>query len=178
MKGTTAWLLMFAVCGCIRAPEIVVVDQATALEQQAGGSFTELERELVAQATGAGPVALTPNELEALGIRPRPLVDNTEQTDADRVDALLLQHCLGEGRDGLLVDTEDDCTGTVERTLLSGLIERTNHARVRLWQWMHAQRPDTPLDQLRKAWHEEHLPSVVCQGWVQRADGTWEAKGC
>jgi hypothetical protein len=178
MKSNSLWVLTFAVCGCIRAPEIVVVDQATALEQQAGGSFAELERELVAESTGAGPVALTPNELEALGIRPRPLVDTTEQTEADRVDALLVQRCVGEGRDGLLVDTEDDCTGTVERTVLSGLIERTNRARNRLWQWMHAQRPDTSLDALRKAWRAEHLGSVVCQGWVQRADGTWEAKAC
>lgn len=178
MKRKTLWLVSFAFWGCIRAPEIVVVDQATALEQQAGGSFAELERELVEEATSAGPVAMTPNELEALGIRPRPLVDSTEQTEADRVDALLVQRCVGEGQDGLLVDTADDCTGTVERSVLSGLVERTNRARARLWQWMHAQRPDTSLEQLRKAWREEHLRSVVCQGWVQRADGTWEAKAC
>jgi hypothetical protein len=178
MKSMSLAVVMFAVCGCIRAPEIVVVDQATALEQQAGGSFAALEQELVTEATSAGPVALTPNELEAVGIRPRPLVDTTEQTEADRVDALLVQRCVGEGRDGLLVDTEDDCTGTVERTLLSGLIERTNRARSRLWQWMHAQRPDTSIEVLRKAWREEHLRSVVCQGWLQRADGSWEAKGC
>ena len=176
--GRLACVLMLAATGCIGAPEIVVVDQATALEQQASGSFTELERELAGGATSAGPVALTPNELETLGIRPRPLVDNTEQSEADRVDALLVQHCVGEGQDGLLVDTEDDCTGTVERTVLSGLVERTNRARVRLWQWMHAQRPDTPLEVLRKAWHEEHLGSVVCQGWMQRADGSWEPKAC
>jgi hypothetical protein len=178
MMGRAVWVVMVALSGCIRAPEIVVVDQATALEQQAGGSFAALEQELVAEATGAGPVALTPNELEALGIRPRPLVDTTEQTEADRLDALLVQHCVGEGRDGLLVDTEDDCAGSVERTVLSGLVERTNRARVRLWQWMHAQRPGTSLDELRKAWREAHLGSVVCQGWVQRADGTWEAKAC
>ena len=25
---------------------------------------------------------------------------------------------------------------------------------------------------------EAHLRGVVCEGWVERADGRWEAKGC
>jgi hypothetical protein len=87
--------------GCFTPPEIVMVDRATALEQQAAGSFDDLEQRLDRAGIEPRPVPLTPGQLEALGIRPAPLVDESDLTDADRLDGLLAQHCIGEGRDGL-----------------------------------------------------------------------------
>jgi hypothetical protein len=178
MNRLVACVLALAPIGCIKPPEIVMVDRATALEQQAGGSFQEVEKKLVRSAVGPRPVPLTPRQLEALGIKPPPLVDTTEQTEADRVDALLRQRCVGEGRDGLLVDTYDACIGAADRVLSVELVDRTNRAREQLWRWMHAQRPEVPLEALRRTWRAEHARGVVCRGWIQRDDGGWEAKKC
>jgi hypothetical protein len=147
--------------GCVKAPDIVVVDRATALEQQA-----------------AGPEALTPDELEALGIKPEPIVDHTEQTEADRVDALLRQHCIGEGNGGLLVDTHDDCIGATDRATAITLVDRTNRARLQLWHWLAAEQPDRDAGSVRTQWRAAHSSGVVCRGWVQADDGTWAAKKC
>ena len=46
MKYLVAVAVALAPLGCIRAPEIVLVDRATALEEQAAGSYSELERKL------------------------------------------------------------------------------------------------------------------------------------
>ncbi len=107
MKQLFVLALAGATLGCVKAPEIVVVDRATALEQQAAGSFADVEQDLAQRAVSPGAEALTPDQLQALGIKPVPIVDHTEQSEADRVDGLLRQHCLGEGKHGLLVDTHD-----------------------------------------------------------------------
>ena len=106
-----AVIALVLLAGCFTPPEIVMVDRATALEQQASGSFEDLERKLDRAGIEPRPVPLTPEQLEALGIRPAPLVDESELTDADRLDGLLAQHCVGEGKDGLIVDTRDACKG-------------------------------------------------------------------
>jgi hypothetical protein len=171
------WLTSAAL-GCVKAPEIVVVDRATALEQQAGGSFEHIERELARRASEPRPEALAPEQLEALGIKPVAIVDHTGQTEADQVDALLQQRCVGEGNHGLLVDTHDDCIGTADRVVAIALIDRVNRAREQLWRWMHAARPELSPEELRRAWREAHLQGVVCRGWVQAKDGKWEPKKC
>lgn len=178
MKHLTVCILALALPGCIKAPEIVMVDRATALEQQAGGSFEDVEQDLALHAVSPRPVPLTPAQLEALGIMPVPLVDHTDETEADRVDALLRQRCIGEGNDGLLVDTYDDCIGAADRVLAIALVDRTNRARLQLWEWMHAERPATSVAALREAWREAHALGVVCRGWMQTADGKWEPKKC
>ena len=153
--------------GCVRAPEIVLVDRGTALEQQAGGSFEDLERKLSRKSIEARPVPLTPKQFEELGIRPLPLVDATELTDADLVDDLLVQHCIGEGRDGLLVDTHAACLGAADRSEALELIERVNQARLQLWRWMHEQRKEASVDDLRRTWRAVHARGVVCGGWLE-----------
>jgi hypothetical protein len=173
-----ALVLVLLTGGCIKAPEIVLVDRATALEQQAGGSFLELERKLLRAGAAAQPVPLTPDQLEALGIKPPPLVDATEMTDADRADGLLKQHCIGEARDGTLADTHDACKGTFDRVAAVALMDKINRARLQLWKWMQSRRPESTAEQVRSAWRAVHLRGVVCGGWLQRDDGEWEAKKC
>jgi Protein of unknown function (DUF1318) len=173
-----AALLAFVSAGCIHPPEIVVVDRATALEEQAAGSFEELERDLGRAAMTPHPVPMTPAELEALGIRPKPLVDQPDPTDADHVDELLRQHCVGEQRDGLLAETADACRASIDTALATTLVERVNHARLQLWRWMHELRPATKPDEVRRSWTKVHVQGVVCGGWIQRDDGAWEAKKC
>lgn len=178
MTRILAALAVALSCGCIRPPEVVMVDRATALEQQASGSFRDLERQLNQKSIEARPVPLTPKQLQALGIRPAPLVDSAELTDADRVDQLLVQRCVGEGREGLLVDTHAACLGAADASEALELVIRVNQAREQLWRWMQARRPDLPLPALRRAWREVHAQGVVCGGWMEAEDGSWRPKPC
>lgn len=164
--------------GCVSAPQITMSDRATALEEQAAGSFDELERRLDHAAAAPRPVPLTPDQLEALGIRSMPLVDDAEATDADRLDALLRTRCIGEGREGLLVDTREACRGRQDLSAALELVDRVNRARVRLWRWMQQERGDASAEALRRTWRRAHARGVVCGGWIQRDDGGWEEKGC
>lgn len=177
-RALCALLFLSAITGCIKAPEIVLVDRATALEQQAAGSFTDLEKRLMESAVTTRPVPLTPDQLQALGIRQPPLVDSTDLTDADQLDLLLKQRCIGEGRDGTLLDTNDSCQGAADRALAVRLIERTNRARQQLWRYLQDRQPQSAAPSLRRAWREAHLRGLVCGGWMQRDDGGWEAKPC
>jgi hypothetical protein len=43
---------------------------------------------------------------------------------------------------------------------------------------MHARQPKVPQEELRKGWRQAHLRGVVCGGWVQNDDGSYEAKKC
>jgi hypothetical protein len=169
---------IIGLAGCVKPPEIVMVDRATALEQQAAGSFEELELSLDRAGIEPRPVTLTPQQLEALGIRPASLIDQSELTDADRLDGLLAQHCVGEGLNGLITDTRDACKGAADAEEVLVLVERVNAARRQLWRWMHEQRGDVPEAELRRAWREGHVRNVVCGGWIERSDGTWQAKPC
>ena len=90
-----ALVLVLCGAGCIRAPELVLVDRATALEEQAAGSFAELEKKLARATLDPRPVALTPDQLETLGLAPPSLSDASERTDADSVDDLLRQQLIG-----------------------------------------------------------------------------------
>jgi hypothetical protein len=164
--------------GCFKPPEIVMVDRATALEQQASGSFDDLERNLDRAALEPRPVPLTPEQLEALGIRPAPLVDESDLTDADRLDGLLAQHCVGEGKDGLIVDTRDTCKGAADAEEVQTLVERVNRARRQLWRWMHEQRADISEAELQRAWRDNHVRNVICGGWIEGSDGKWQGKSC
>jgi hypothetical protein len=164
--------------GCFKPPEIVMVDRATALEQQAAGSFDELELKLDRAAIEPRPVPLTPEQLDALGIRPPPLVDESELTDADRLDGLLTEHCIGEGKDGLVADTHEACRGGADTEEIQTLLERVNRARRQLWRWMHEQRSDVSEDELKRGWRQNHIRNVVCGGWIEGDDGKWEGKSC
>jgi hypothetical protein len=177
MKRVCVWGVMLA-CGCFKAPEIVVVDRATALEEQAAGSFDELERKLARAGIAPRPVPFTPDELEALGIHEGDLTNTTELTEADRLDRLLVQHCVGEGQDGLLLETPSACHGAIDQELARTLIERTNGARAQLWRWMQEEKPSAKPEELRRRWQAAHARGVTCGAWLQRADGTWEAKKC
>lgn len=170
-------LAALASAGCIRAPEIVMVDRATALEEQASGSFKEVERRLARAGMSPTPVPLTPNQLEELGIQPTPLVENIG-TQADRIDELLRRHCVGEGRNGLLVDTRRQCQAGRLSADDAALVDRVNRARQQLWQWMRTLRPSLSEESLRRSWQQVHAQGVICGGWVESDDGTWGEKKC
>jgi hypothetical protein len=171
-------LAALAAPGCISAPEIVMVDRATALEEQASGSFKDVEQRLARAGMSPTPLPLTPNQLEELGLQPTPVVDSLGKTQADRVDDLLRRHCVGEGRNGLLVDTRRECQSRRLSADDLALVERVNRAREQLWQWMKTVRPGVSEESLRRNWQQVHAEGVVCGGWVEAEDGTWGEKKC
>lgn len=164
--------------GCIHAPDIVLVDRSTALEQEAAGGFSELEKQLVAQGMAPRPVPLSQDELEAQGIKKPAILEEQDPSDAERVDALLKEKCIGEALDGTLVDLHEQCGLNDDPEGLVSLIDRTNRERQQIWRWLQAQRPKEKADDVRRAWRAAHLTQVVCGGNVQRDDGKWEPKGC
>lgn len=155
-----------------------MVDRATALEQEAAGSFPDLEQRLRHAGVAPRPTPLTPAQLEAVDIRPGALVDSVELTDADRMDELLLQHCVGEGKDGLLVDTHGACEGAADHAAAIRLVDRVNRARGQIWRWMHDESPGTSSEDLQRRWHDVHARDVACGAWVQADDGAWHKKPC
>ncbi|WP_164018552.1 DUF1318 domain-containing protein [Pyxidicoccus trucidator] len=171
-------LAALASSGCLSAPEIVMVDRATALEEQASGSFKDVELRLARAGMRPTPVPFTPNQLEEMGSPPTPLVENLGKTQADRVDELLRRHCVGEGRDGLLVDTRRSCQAGRLTADDVALVARVNRSRLQLWQWMRTVRPSVSEEALRRSWQQVHAEGVVCGGWVESADGTWGEKKC
>jgi len=171
-----AALSLPSLAGCIRAPDIVVVDRATALEREAAGSFPRLEGELARAGTEARPAPFTREQLEAAGM-PRPIVEASEGEGAERVDALLRARCLGEALDGTLVETRERCA-VKEVPHLGSLLERENRNRMQVWEWLRSQRPKRSLDEVRRAWREVHLRGLVCGGQLQLPDGSWSEKKC
>jgi hypothetical protein len=176
-RAALLWLLLSAT-GCVKMSEIVVTDRATALEEQAGGSFDALELKLTRAGIAPRPLPLTPEQLVALGlVRPEKLRD-PDATPTDLLDRLLRQRCVGESREGLLVETPKACRGAVDRESLATAVEGTNRVRGALWEWLQQERPGATLAQVQRAWADAHRKGVVCGGWVQLPDGTWEPRKC
>jgi len=178
MKRLLPACCLLAAAACVSAPEIVVTDRATALEQQASGSFDTLTTRLTRTGIVPRPVPLTPEELQALGIQTTAPAGPSGSTDADRVDDLLRLHCIGEGKDGLLADTYRSCRGRSDRAERTDLVDRVNRARLQLWRWMSAERKEASPQQVQQAWQRIHAAGVICGAWIQRDDGTWEEKKC
>lgn len=170
---------------CVRPPTVVVVDRKTALEEQAAGEHPETERRLAQSALSPRPLLMTRGQIEAAGPGASQssfdVVVRTYQslrTDQPLVDALLVRRCIGEGLDGLLVQTRETCVGEVDPAVLGALVQRVNRDRRQLWAFMLSRAPGATEEQVRASWREKHLPLVVCGGQVQQADGTWGVKRC
>jgi hypothetical protein len=171
--------VLFAVggTGCIKAPDIVLLDHATALEQQAAGDYAPLERQLTTAGMAPRPTPFSRDQLEAAGAKKPPLAEEAEPSDAEQIDLLLKERCLGEALDGTLVETRDSCRAEDVAQVI-GLVDRANRDREQIWRYLRAQRPRASAEEVRRAWRAVHLAQVPCGGQVQRADGRWEPKAC
>jgi hypothetical protein len=172
-------LLAVAASGCIKAPDLVLVDRKTALEQQAAGSFRGLSDDLEQAGLSPRPARLTHAQIDPGGADSAHALDEGEaDSDTALIDELLLQRCIGEAREGTLSETPSSCTGTVDVARMTRTLERTNRNRLQMWRYLQSRRPKASLDDVRRVWRETHLKAVVCGGQVQRDDGAWEPKKC
>lgn len=173
-------LLLFA--ACVRAPDVVIVDRRTALEQQASGSFRGLEEELEQAGLLPRAVPLTAAQLAEAGVTRNTAGDEAEDVaalpDSLRVDALLVSRCLGEAQDGTVVLTVATCTGAMDVPQTNRMIERVNRNRRQLWQWLSERGDGASAEQVQARWREVHVAGMVCGGQLQAADGSWEVKKC
>lgn len=169
--------------GCV-APNVVVVDQKTALEQQAAGGYPALENELEQAGLSPAPETFSREQLAARSERGGrgALGELAElyaaaETDADAIDRLLVQRCIGEALSGQLEPRSEDCVGVTDATEMARLIGRENLHRRQLWQLLARQR-GARVEDVRQLWRELHVQQVVCGGWLETSPGVWEAKEC
>jgi Protein of unknown function (DUF1318) len=176
-------VLMAALPACV-APNVVVVDQKTALEQQAAGGYPALENDLEQAGMAPAPEPFTREELAsgrqragsaALGELAELYAKS--ETDADAIDRLLMQRCIGEARSGLLEPRPSDCVGATDATEMARLLGRENLHRRQLWQLMASERK-VSVDRVQPVWRELHLAQVVCGGLVETDGGSWSPKSC
>jgi hypothetical protein len=178
-----AWAGLAA--GCVKAPDIVLTDQKTALEQQAAGDFRALENDLHQAGITPKGEDITREELEARNPDPgKSSLGNVVElysevrTDAEWIDQLLVAGCVGEALDGLLRHTPEKCTDDADLAQLTRVVERMNLHRRQLWRAIREQKPDKAEDEIRTVWRRIHLERVVCDGLVQVDENTWESKEC
>lgn len=173
-----------ATSGCVTAPDLVIVDRKTALEEQASGSFRGLEDELEQAGITPRPAPYTRAQLAEGGVTgtglggPGSEAADQAAGDAAQIDQLLIRRCAGEALDGTLVETLVTCTGSADAARIGHLLERENRNRRQAWTYLATKRPRASPAEIRRAWREVHLRGVVCDGQVQRDDGSWEAKRC
>jgi len=182
MKPVIALAGALALAGCV-SPTVVVVDQKTALERQAAGDYPPLENELEQAGMAPSPEPFAREELAERSDQSGEGVLGelgelyaSGETDADLLDRLLLQKCIGEAENGLLVPRPSDCVGGADATELARVIGRENLHRRQLWELLARER-GTSSNEVQRLWRGHHLEQVVCGGLVETTDG-WEPKPC
>ncbi len=178
-------LLAVSLLACIKAPDVVMVDRQTMLEEQLTGELQPLDNTLRELALVPSAQDFTRGQLEAAGVD---LQDDTLRqvtqvhavilSELELLDDLLIRRCVGEARSGLLEETPATCSGRHNAARTSASVHRVNRARKQLWQHLYDQAPGTSHDVLQARWREAHLKTVVCGGQVQNEAGAWELISC
>jgi len=182
--GLLSQLIIASVLGACVAPNVVVVDQKTALERQAAGDYPALQNDLEQAGMAPAPEAFTREELApgrerqgrgALGELAELYAHG--ESDAAVIDRLLLQKCIGEATSGLLVARPTDCIGAADAAELVRVIGRENLHRRQIWQQLASER-NANVERARTQWRELHLEQVVCGGLVESSADDWGEKAC
>jgi hypothetical protein len=176
-------LCVAALPACVN-PNVVVVDQKTALEHQAAGGYPALENDLEQAGMAPAPEPFAREELasgrERNGSGPLGELATLyakSESDAEAIDRLLLQRCIGEARSGLLEPRPSDCIGATDTTEMTRLLGRENLHRRQLWQLIASERK-LSVDRVPPVWRELHLGQVVCGGLIETDAGGWGPKSC
>ena len=178
------WMALIALAGCIKAPDIVLVDRHTLLEAQASGRMPETEAAVAQAGLSPGPAPLTSGALAKSGWHTDAGHDaiaalySGQLDDAQAIEQLLLRRCIGEASDATLVATPDACAGAADLAEISRRLEKANRNRRQVWLYLQTQRPQASAGDVRAAWRAQRRSVLVCSGWWQKDDATWEAKAC
>jgi hypothetical protein len=185
-RGWTVMVLVVAgLGGCITVPDVVLVENKTALEKQAAGEFRSLETQLQGAGIKGGPEHITVSQLnqKKVDLRESTLGEivrlySAVQSDTERVDHYLVAQCIGEARNGLLVETRDRCTEDIDPVEVTALLERSNRNRRQIWRDVIAKvKPGSKEEKVIQSWRQRHLQRVVCEGLIEGEEG-WEIRKC
>lgn len=174
-----------ALMSCIKAPDVVMVDRQTMLEEQLTGELQPLDNTLRELALVPTAQDFTRGQLEAAGVD---LQDDTLRqvtrvhaiilSELELLDDLSIRRCVGEAKSGLLEETPSTCSGRHNAARTSASVNRVNRARQQLWQHLRDKEPGVAPEVLQARWRQAHVKTVVCGGQVQKDDGTWEIVSC
>jgi len=184
LVGIFGWALL-SLAACIKAPDVVMLDRQTALEQQAAGEFRALENDLMQAGIKPKAEDIARSQLEAEGtdvaestLGEMVRIYSAVQTDTEWIDQMLVAGCIGEGLDGLLQPTPDHCRQEVETGAMARILGRSNLHRRQIWRMIQEAQSGASEESARKVWRDIHLQRVVCNGLIQRDQKTWEKKKC
>jgi hypothetical protein len=185
LRTVPLMLTALPLLGCISAPDVVLLDRKTVLEEQASGELHPLEndlREAVLVPKGEdftrAQLRESGEDLSGSTLSTVTRIHALIRTDADYLDDLLVRRCIGEGRSGLVVETPRTCSGSASAGRTSAAVQRVNRARRQLWRYLQDKQPGVSEEEVRTTWRRHHLESVVCDGQIQNDDGKWEIKRC
>jgi uncharacterized protein YdbL (DUF1318 family) len=171
--------------GCITAPDIVVRDRATALEEQAGGRYRDLSQALRAKVLRPEPHPLTSEQIQAAS----PGDNNATFGEIVRwaefgqdhhalIERWLMAGCVAEGADGLLRSTPGECTLAVDDAGLSQAVSEENRNRRQLWRALAAAQDGSSEDEVARQWRQKQVELAPCGAWVEVEQGKFEPKRC
>lgn len=170
---------------CISAPDVVMLDRKTVLEEQASGELLPLANALREAAIVPKGVPFTRGQLEEAGVDlshdalgQLVQLQHPPQSELEYLDSLLVRRCIGEARSGLLVETPETCSGDQTAIRTSAAIQRVNRSRKQLWRYLYERKPAERQETIRRLWRQRHLSTVVCGGQIQDDDGHWSVKAC
>ena len=177
--------MLFGITGCITVPDVVLVENKTALEKQAAGEYRSLEMELQRTSLRGGPENITKSQLQGknVDLRESTLGEivrlySSVQSDAERVDHYLVAQCIGEAKTGLLEETRELCSEDIDPVEVNSLLERSNRNRRQLWRDVIARvKTDVSEENVRNTWRKRHLQRLICGGLFEGEAG-WEARQC
>jgi hypothetical protein len=181
------YILLFVAyaTGCIRPPDVVLLDRKTVLEEQASGELYPLENELREAAIVPKGEDFTRAQLQESGadlsrdtLNRIVAIHGLLRAESEVLDDLLVRRCIGEARSGLLVETPRTCAGRANEARTSAAVQRVNRARRQLWRYIQEQGSGATDEEVRATWRRHHLQSVVCGGQIEVEAGAWGVKPC
>jgi hypothetical protein len=183
--GGIVALVAVLMSACISAPDVVMLDRKTVLEEQASGELLPLANALRESAIVPKGVHVTRGQLEEAGVDLNhdalgQLVELQQLpvSELDYLDNLLVRRCIGEARSGLLVETPETCAGGPATIRTSAAIQRVNRSRKQLWRYLYERKPGEQQETIRRLWRQRHVATVVCGGHIQDDAGRWSVKEC
>jgi hypothetical protein len=182
MKWIVILFLIFIIAGCsIKAPEVRVTGEMTALEQEVIGAYNQMKEDtwMIASTRDSedttSQVSVSPEKkrvLEAL---------QNQKFNQDDIDEFKMKGYVGEKNDGTLMvrDLEKSDLEPEKKKFIRELVAQENQDReiimnrvIELKSSLEDSNRENILTVFAKMYQEDSVKGT----WIQNPDGTWERK--
>ncbi|MCK5145567.1 DUF1318 domain-containing protein [bacterium] len=170
--------LMLAACA-VKAPEVRVTGERTALEQEVLGAYEDLEEDTWMLASTRSS---RNNKRPVFSPEKKRVLDayRTIKFNKDDVDELKRKKIIGENNNGLLESrpAKENASQDV-RALADSVIEEQNNARSVIVQRMIEVNPalqNTEKDEIMSEFARMNQTNSAKGTWIQMSNGTWIIK--